>query len=211
MFDYQAGEKYKLTLIMVALAGIMAGAFFTVLLSSQSEAPRPRQRQHFEDPDERGDRPIQAAGYSNYNSAAQSQPQAQNASGNNTDPLAALNLVQEWLPLAWDLSAGSASNSQEKAIKYMTNDCAQAYRENVWTQGMAKQINASGIKSSFSASRVAAGNMQSDGSVVITVEGKQVLNVPSKGAKTRQVKLEYLVKNTADGLRIAGISEAGKS
>jgi hypothetical protein len=127
---------------------------------------------------------------------------------NPTDPLAALNLVQEWLPLAWDLSAGSAADSQEKAITYMTDECAQAYRQNVWTQSMSKQIDASGIKSSFSANRVAAGHMLPDGSVVITVEGSQVLNVPRKGPRTRKVKLEYLVKNTADGLRIAGISDA---
>jgi hypothetical protein len=213
MFDYQAGEKYKLTLIMVALAGVMAGAFFTVLFSAQSEPPKSRQQHAYQDPDLRGDVPISTPpGYASYNtgSPAQANGQMSGAAG-TTDPLAALNLVQEWLPLAWDLSAGTASDSQEKAIKYMTGECAQAYRQNVWTPDTAKQINASGIKSSFNASRVAAGNMQPDGSVVITVEGKQVLDVPSKGSKTRQVKLEYLVKNTADGLRIAGISEAGKS
>ncbi len=37
MFDYQAGEKYKLTLIMVAIAGLMAGAFFTILFSAGPE------------------------------------------------------------------------------------------------------------------------------------------------------------------------------
>ncbi len=213
MFDYAAGEKYKLTLIMVALAGMMAGAFFTVLLSSSSEPPRARQRHAYEDPDLRGDRPIAAP--PEYNAGMSGQAQAVEQRGavaaNGTDPLAALNMVQEWLPLGWDLSAGTAADSQEKAIKYMTDECAQAYRQNVWTQDMARQINASGIKSSFSASRVAAGHMQSDGTIVITVEGKQVLDVPGKGSKVRQVKLEYLVKNTAYGLRIAGISDADKS
>lgn len=39
MFDYQAGEKYKLTLIMVGFAGLMAGMLFTMLVMPQ---PDPR-------------------------------------------------------------------------------------------------------------------------------------------------------------------------
>jgi len=203
MFDYQAGEKYKLTLIMVALAGVMAGAFFTILLSAGPEQPKARPHAAYMDsPDITGRASPVASNYAN---------QAQNAQASLTNPLDALNLVQDWLPLAWDLSAGTASDSQEKAIEYMTDDCAKAYRESVWTSQIAQQIDASGIKSTFSASRVAAGNNQPDGSVVITVEGKQILTIPNKGAKKRSVKLEYLVKNTADGLRIAGISEGGKS
>jgi hypothetical protein len=40
MFDYQAGEKYKLTLIMVGFAGLMAGMLFTLVLMPQQESPR---------------------------------------------------------------------------------------------------------------------------------------------------------------------------
>jgi hypothetical protein len=203
MFDYQAGEKYKLTLIMVALAGMMAGAFFTILLSAGPEPARTRPRAAYMDnADITGRLPVsaQTPNYAN-----------QNTQSSLADPFAALNLVQDWLPLAWDLNATTASDSQEKAIESMTDECAKTYRENVWTAQIAQQISASGIKSDFSASRIAAGNNEPDGSVVITVEGKQILNIPSKGAKTRSVKLEYLVKNTADGLRIAGISERGKS
>ncbi len=59
MFDYQAGEKYKLTLIMVAIAGVMAGMFFTVLLMPTPEAPQARKRQHqpwMDNPDVTGGR-----------------------------------------------------------------------------------------------------------------------------------------------------------
>jgi hypothetical protein len=207
MFDYQAGEKYKLTLIMVALAGMMAGAFFTILFSAGPEPAKVKvHAAYMDDPDITGGRTAAPPQISRYDNN-----QAQSAQPSLADPLAALNLVQDWLPLAWDLSAGSATESQQKAIDYMTVDCAKAYKESVWTPQIAQQINASGIKSSFSASRVAAGNSQPDGSVVITVEGKQILEIPNKGSKTRCVKLEYLVKNTTDGLRIAGISEGGKS
>src|SRR5688572_25663276 len=39
MFDYQAGEKYRLTLVMVGVAGLIAGMFFAILLMPTSEAP----------------------------------------------------------------------------------------------------------------------------------------------------------------------------
>ena len=47
-----------------------------------------------------------------------------------------------------------------------------------------------------------------DGTVVILVRGEQILDVPGKGQQARAVNVEYLVKNTAEGLRIAGISES---
>ena len=126
------------------------------------------------------------------------------------DPVASLNLVQQWLPLAWDLSAGSAKGSQERAILYMTPECAEAYRKNIWTADLSQQIDTCGIRSSFKIHRVAAGNNQPDGSIIVNVDGEQILSVPGKGARARQVKLQYLVRSTADGLRIAGISESGK-
>jgi hypothetical protein len=215
MFDYQAGEKYKLTLIMVAVAGFMAGMFFSFLMMPNTEAPRQRQRPaYMDDPDVSG---RSQSGDSGAGQAAQPPPEQapQNAEQaaqavDTADPVASLNLVQQWLPLAWDLSAGSAKGSQARAIQYMTPDCADAYRKNIWTVQLAQQIDTCGIKSSFKTSRVAAGNNQSDGSIIVFVDGEQILSVPGKGSRARQVKLEYLVRSTPDGLRIAGISEGGK-
>ena len=39
MFDYQAGEKYKLTLVMTGVTGVVIGAALTILLSAPTEAP----------------------------------------------------------------------------------------------------------------------------------------------------------------------------
>jgi len=205
MFDYQAGEKFKLTLVMVAVAGVMAGMFFTLLMIPTPEPQSRRERPHaawMDNPDVTGRVSRQPA------PAAPAPPPVD---PNMADPVTALNLVAQWLPLAWDLSAGSAKSSQEKAIMYMTTECANAYRQNIWTPEIAQQIEQSGVKSSFRTDKLVAGGNQADGSVVIFVEGEQVLSVPSKGSKTRPVKLEYLVKKTADGLRIAGISEGGNS
>lgn len=207
MFDYQAGEKYKLTLIMVGLAGLMAGMFLAFLVMPNPEPPRVRpQPAYMNDPDVMGAR-ARRSDDGGKQPAEQAPAEAQVPVA---DPVAALSLVQQWLPLAWDLSAGSAQSSQENAILYMTPDCASAYRQNIWTKDIAKQIDQSGIKSSFTPSRVAAGTNQSDGSILVFVEGEQVLSVPGKGSRARQVKLQYLIKSTADGLRVAGISEGGQ-
>lgn len=216
MFDYQAGEKYKLTLIMVALAGMMAGMFFTVLLMPTPEAPQARKRQHqpwMDNPDVTGGRMASAPGAAQAQAPTALQQKAQAAAmaqpAIKTDAVIAQTLVEKWLPFAFDLSSGSANDSQEKAIACMTPECAQSYRQSVWTPEVAQQISASGIKSSFRAVKIIAGAHQTDGSVVITVEGEQILSPPDQPSKQRSVKFEYLLKQTNDGMKICGISEVG--
>ncbi len=215
MFDYQAGEKYKMTLIMVAIAGMMAGMFFTVLLMPTPEAPQARRRAHqpwMDNPDVTGGRGSAGAAHAaapptELQQKAQAAAMAQPAI--KTDPVIAQTLIEKWLPFAFDLSSGSANDSQEKAIACMTPECAQSYRQNVWTPEVAQQIAASGMKSSFRATKVIAGGHETDGSIVITVEGEQILSPPDQASKQRNVKFEYLLKQTGDGMKICGISEVG--
>jgi len=227
MFDYQAGEKFKLTLIMVGFAGLMAGMLFTMILMPQSEPPSHRGKHAKTDPAGGGVRDAGNAyamaqqrasrylggGDSQQAAAAQAAPQAapQSAQGPTTDPTIATNFLETWLPSAWDLNAGTARASQEKAILCMTPECALAYRQNVWTNDLSKQIEDSGLQSTFQPRKVAASQTQPDGSVVVFVEGDQVLQVPGKGSQSKPVKYEYLVKTTSEGLRIAGISEGAHS
>ncbi|HNB22447.1 MAG TPA: hypothetical protein PKZ32_08520, partial [Candidatus Melainabacteria bacterium] len=186
MFDYQAGEKYKLTLIMVAIAGMMAGMFFTVLLMPTPEPAQARKRARqpwMDNPDVTGGRTAapgaaQAAAPTELQQKAQAAAMAQPAI--KTDAVTAQTLVEKWLPFAFDLSSGSANDSQEKAIACMTPECAQSYRQSVWTPEVASQIAASGMKSSFRATKVIAGAHQTDGSIVITVEGEQILSPPDQ-------------------------------
>jgi hypothetical protein len=223
MFDYQAGEKFKLTLIMVGFAGLMAGMLFTMLFMPQNtEAPKRAQRPEWmNNPDTNGGRgagrhsPGRGGGGprgSDDGSGQGQQPaSAQIAASEMANPQAAAELLNNWLPIAWDLSATSAAASQEKAIAYMTPECAAAYRQNVWSPDMAKQVQESGLQTTFAVSKLLPGQPQNDGSIVILVEGTQVLTVPGKGSREHPVKYEYLVKQTAEGLRIAGISEGGAS
>jgi len=205
MFDYQAGEKFKLTLIMVGFAGLMAGMLFTMLIMPQQEGPKKRKQHHMnwsassEAQNNRQQRHVQQ----------QQQPQAPEAPVTMVSAAEAQTLVNGWLPYAWDLSAGSARASQEKAIMYMTPDCAAAYKQNVWTPDVAKTIDDAGLQSKFTPERITPGSPQSDGSIVIFVEGMQEMSVPGKGTQQKAKKLEYLIKSTPEGLRVAGISESG--
>ncbi|HEY9718660.1 MAG TPA: hypothetical protein V6C69_14400 [Trichormus sp.] len=213
MFDYQAGEKFKLTLLMVGFAGLMAGMFFTMLLMP-TPGPEQHARPHpkwASDPDITGrarmPEPVgaaQQAAMQGSGAAGAAQPQQAYAP---VDQAAGMSLIESWLNLAWDMNATSARQSQEKAIAYMTPDCAAAYRQNVWSPDMAKQIEDAGLQSQFQPSKVYSAGAQNDGSLVVRVEGQQVLTVPGKGSRIRPVKLEYLLKQTPDGIRIGGITE----
>jgi hypothetical protein len=220
MFDYKAGEKYKLTLIMVGFAGIMAGMFFTMLLMPTEEpaSHHKKQMQKWEsDPDVTGGRgggahmppPVGAAqaaalGMQGKDGDNQAARLPRNAP---VDTTAGLNLMTKWLNLAWDMSAGSAAQSQEQAMQFMTPACRMAYQSNVWTSDVAKQIEDAGLKSKFQMTNIQPAGLQPDGTLAINVEGQQTLMVPGKPDTQRQVKLQYLLQNTQEGICISGISE----
>lgn len=224
MFDYQAGEKFKLTLIMVGFAGLMAGMFFTMLVMPTPETtPHAKARPKWADnPDitgrvgKRGHRAIDggsAAPPADGPGAAQAaEPGAAQAAASAYAPVdtaAGMNLMESWLKYAWDMSAQTARQSQTTAMQYMTPDCAAAYKQNVWNDGLAKQIEESGLQSTFMRTSVKSGPQQPDGSLIVYVDGQQVLQVPGGEQKVRPVRVEYMLKQTTDGIRIAGISEVG--
>src|SRR5437868_6583038 len=137
MFDYQAGEKYKLTLIMVSIAGLIAGMFFTMLLMPQESASAHRKAapttRAMSDPDvtgrRGGDGPMGNDLTGGGGAYAQAQAQAGQQAGmpdpaSMVDRGAAQMFMQNWLPRVWDLSAQTAAANQEEAIKWMTPECA---------------------------------------------------------------------------------------
>ncbi len=211
MFDYQAGEKYKMTLITVGLAGVMAGAALTLFLSPQSSGPpaknRPRTRAET-DPDVTGQaRPV---GGRYLNQGQTPGPPPPNAA-DMVQPNAATEIVKGFLPLAWDFSSSSAQNSQTSAMNLMTPECAQNYQTSVWTPEVAQGILGSGIKSNFSQTMVAAGPNLQDGSIEVTVRGTLDMTLPGEAPTSKPCNYLYLVKKVNGQLKIAGISEAPTS
>lgn len=218
MFDYQAGEKFKITLIMSGLAGLMAGIFFTLMLIPSTPEPphRGSHGRYHERPSER-QREIATGGQDDAQpSAYENIPTAQTSQVTYTPSEASLGVVnintattllERWLPLSWDLSAASAKFSQEKAIAYMTSECASQYRKNIWTKSISDQITASGIISHFKLLKISSTQPAPDGSVKLYVQAEQQLDMPGRGSKARDLSVEYLIKQTSTGPKIAGITE----
>jgi hypothetical protein len=211
----------RFKLIMVAFAGLMTGLLFTTLIKRQPDSlPESSQRPVCANvADASGGWGSKKRAQTAYEIAqsgavviagggASQQPQAQ---VELTEPNTALALIEQWLPVVWDLSAATAQGSQEKAMAYMTPECATAYRQSVWTADMAKTIQDSGLQSSFTAKKVSAGENRADGSVVVFVDGEQTLKIAGKKDRTRPVKMEYLVRKFLKGLRVAGINEGTHS
>jgi len=211
MFDYQAGEKQKLLLIMTAVSGVVAGAFFTLLLSPPGEAPQrptrggPRRPPNMERGGA-GTAPLRSVGGMRDNGVQANQPPA----GEEVDKGAAQSMVQGALQYMWDFNSTTANQSQEQAMALMTADCAQNYRLNVWTPEIAQKVGAAGMTSSFTPQSCEAITSTPDGSVVVKVQGQQILNLQGQAPQPKMVMMEYLVKRTPSGqLKICGISESG--
>lgn len=228
MFDYHAGEKFKILLIGTAACAFLAGVLLMGLLGGGgepahiTEARKKHKKMHTDQGVISSDRAAQLR----YQPTDVRQPEegsAQNPMGgvqppgggqqpanySFTEPLAARSMIEAFLPYSWDLTAGSATQSQERAIECMTPECAQSYRASIWTKEMAAQIEQSGLKSSFTPTKIELAGNKPDGSVVIEVEGTQVLEMEGKGQKNRAVKMEYLVKSIGGSMKITGINEPG--
>jgi hypothetical protein len=206
MFDYTAGEKYKLTLGMTAVAGVLGGAFVTMLLASPSPPPRHGAQSYY------GQEPPSSVHYSTPSQGmamAGAPATAPTLPVSVIDPKSAKELIQQWLPLAWDLSAGTAAQDQDLAIKYMTPECAQSYRKTIWTPDLAKQIDEAGLRSSFEILSISEPLIQNDGSAIVDVEGTQTIISASGQSSQRQVRLEYSLVDTPNGPRVASFKENG--
>jgi len=228
MFDYHAGEKFKVLLIGTGLCAFLGGVFIMALLGGGGEPAHitEARKKHKKMKTDGGVITSDRAAQQGYHATDVRQPEEgseQNpmagvqapgggpaaANYTVTDPLEAQKLIEAFLPFSWDLSAGSATQSQERAILCMTPECAQSYRASIWTKEMASQIEQSGLKSTFNPSVIKVVGTKPDGSAVVEVEGMQILEMEGKGAKNRQVKMEYLVKNIGGQMRITGINESG--
>jgi hypothetical protein len=207
MFDYQAGEKYKMTLIVVGVVGMMAGVTLTVFLSPTPDAPKGRPRTKADShPDITGVAPT-PGGYQAPNDGGQPAYPPPVDKANMVDATKATEFVKVWLPNAMDFNAASAAGSQQSAMNYMTPECLSAYKENVWSPDAAEGVTSSGMKSTWQQTIISARPNQPDGSIEIAVEGTQKLLIPGAQPTERKVKFVYLVKKVGTDLKIAGISE----
>lgn len=209
MFDYQAGERYKLTLIMVGAVGVIAGIFLMIIVAPPSESPRknrPRARSSY-DPDVTGiPRSLGGGaptGVTEYGTAAGQGVSAPNVA----DADAAKDFVRAFAFNSFDFTATTAASSQQKAMAMMAPDTASKYQANVWGP-VASQVTESGVTTQFVPSKLSPGQANPDGSIVIFLEGQLSLTAPDGRIQQKPVNMEYLVAKMPDGsMRITGIEE----
>jgi hypothetical protein len=209
MFDYQAGEKYKLTLVMVGVTGIIVGASLTLFLATPS-GPPPRASHGSRRPanyEARGSGSLRSAG-GRVSHDGGGPDDAAPPPVDVVDKGAAQSFVQGFLNLTWDFNSTTSGQSQERAMTFMTPDCAQNYKVNIWTPEMAQTVAGAGMTSSFTTVSCQAITSTDDGSVVVKVVGDQTLNLQGQAPKQQHKIMEYLVKKTPQGLKISGISES---
>lgn len=203
MFDYQAGERYRITLIMVAVAGFIAGIFIMILLAPPSEAPRKKRamtRANY-DPDVTGVPRGGGGGGGGGNPQQAVQPQA-------ADAQAAKDFIRNFSYNAFDLSAQTASDSQAKAMQQMTPQCAQSYRASIWTPEMEQMVRESGVRATFQPQRVESGQATPDGGIVIFLTGSQTLTREDGASQNKEINVQYMVQRGGDGsLKVSGIED----
>ncbi|MBX9673788.1 MAG: hypothetical protein K2X70_10115 [Candidatus Obscuribacterales bacterium] len=201
MFDYQAGEKQKLTLIMTGVTGLIMGITLMAFLSPEtgSGPKKTRERPKWaNNPDVTGKANLPA----DYNGG-----QGQAKPENMVQATEAQDMLRQWLGYAFDFNSQTCGKSQERAMQFMTPECASSYRSNVWTTELATQIEQANLKNEFILSKMSAGQNNPDGSIVIFMEGEQTFFPPSAPPEKKHISMEYIVKKTPEGLQIAGFHD----
>lgn len=210
MFDYQAGERYKLTLIFVGIAGLMAGVFFTLLLGSTGEPPRPQRGRGARGQSAMippGSGKMRGNTYQQQQQQQQLQPTGpQNAS--EVDSTAARDLIHNFAPLSFDMSAATCDASQAQAIQMMTPEFANTYRATIWTPELSRLVKESGVQSSFTLRTVQALQANADGSIAVRISGTKLLTKMDGESQSNEVNMEYLCQKDTNGqFKVAGIKD----
>ncbi|MBK9202547.1 MAG: hypothetical protein IPL73_08935 [Candidatus Obscuribacter sp.] len=209
MFDYQAGERYKLTLIMVGAVGVIAGIFLMIIVAPPSEAPRkkrPMSRSSY-DPDVTGI-PRSLGGGSTTGTTEYGAAATQGATAvNSADGNAAKDFVRAFASNSFDFSASTAASNQQKAMAMMSPETASNYQANVWGP-VASQVTGSDVTTQFTPSVISTGQANPDGSIVVFLQGQLALRAADGHEEQKAINMEYLVQKMPDGsMRIAGIQE----
>lgn len=149
----------------------------------------------------------QAQGGQAQNSQAQNS-QAQNAGGQQAaqaglTPDLATQFVRWWLTQAMDYRMDTGAASHKVAAVWMLPDACNAFEQLYWGDHIKQGIAAGTIVGAFQPVSVVPIATNPDGSVVITVVGTLTMQQSGQQPASQQLTMDFLVKKTADGFRIA--------
>ncbi len=148
----------------------------------------------------------QQAGQAQNNHAQTNQAQAtggQQAAQAGLTPQLASDFVHFWITKSMDYRMDSAAASHKEAVAWMLPDAANAFEQLYWGDHIKQGIAAGTIVGSFQPVSITPLATNPDGTVVVTVVGTLVMQQSGQQPAGQQLTMDFLVKKTADGFRIA--------
>lgn len=148
----------------------------------------------------------QQAGQAQNNHAQTNQAQAtggQQAAQAGLTPDLATQFVRWWLTQSMDYRMDTGAASHKVAAVWMLPDACNAFEQLYWGDHIKQGIASGTIVGAFQPVSVVPIATNPDGSVVVTVVGTLTMQQSGQQPASQQLTMDFLVKKTADGFRIA--------
>jgi hypothetical protein len=118
-------------------------------------------------------------------------------------PDLALQFVRWWLTQSMDYRMDTAAASHKTAALWMLPDANNAFEQLYWGDHIKQGIASGQIVGAFQPVSVTPVATNPDGSVVVTAVGTLMIQQSGQQPAGQQLTMDFLVKQTGDGLRIA--------
>ncbi|MFA6212395.1 MAG: hypothetical protein WCT03_06740 [Candidatus Obscuribacterales bacterium] len=226
LFEKIIHDKILMALIAIGIAGIF---FSGANHSEKSESVQSKRlgRSSADQPaatgeQQGGDGPVQgqapqAGQPAGQAGQGQASGQAQVAAGTAATPAAgagqaaaqpltpdlALQFVRWWLTQSMDYRMDTAAASHKTAALWMLPDANNAFEQLYWGDHIKQGIASGQIVGAFQPVSVTPVATNPDGSVVVTAVGTLMIQQSGQQPAGQQLTMDFLVKQTGDGLRIA--------
>lgn len=148
----------------------------------------------------------QQAGQAQNIQAQTNQAQAtggQQAAQAGLTPDLATQFVRWWLTQSMDYRMDTGATSHKVAAVWMLPDACNAFEQLYWGDHIKQGIASGTIVGAFQPVSVVPIATNPDGSVVVTVVGTLTMQQSGQQPASQQLTMDFLVKKTADGFRIA--------
>lgn len=145
----------------------------------------------------------QAGGAQTSGAQAGSQAQAGQAAAEGLTPQLASDFVRWWISKSMDYRMDTAAASHKEAVGWMLPDAASAFEQLYWGDHIKQGISSGQIVGSFQPVSIMPLATNPDGTVVVTVVGTLVIQQSGQQPAAQQITMDFLVKKSGDGCRIA--------
>jgi hypothetical protein len=125
------------------------------------------------------------------------------AAAEGLTPQLASDFVRWWISKSMDYRMDTAAASHKEAVGWMLPDAASAFEQLYWGDHIKQGISSGQIVGSFQPVSIMPLATNPDGTVVVTVVGTLVIQQSGQQPAAQQITMDFLVKKSGDGCRIA--------